>query len=182
MQACPAAAGSIQASDGVAAMVARVGIVRILVLIADRVVARRDGSTSMSLIQLIYTSASARGLDEVERARIVCRARVDNARLGISSVLVHVDGSFFQVLEGEVDVVDELFLRIAGDPRHVRVTEILREPITRRRFAGWCLGYADGFSGQRLPGPTVALRQRRQDALQDAGRRGRTTRHDCVYR
>lgn len=134
----------------------------------------------MNLIQIIYTSASAGGLDAVERGRILCRARVNNARLGISGMLVHVDGSFYQVLEGEVEAVDELFLRIAADPRHLRVTEILREPIARRRFAGWRMGFANGVSGWRLPG--IASRQRRQDSLQDAGRRGRTAGHDRVHR
>ncbi|MEQ8496099.1 MAG: BLUF domain-containing protein, partial [Gammaproteobacteria bacterium] len=91
----------------------------------------------MSLIHCIYASAATAPLDAAQRRELLRVARANNRRLGVTGILLYVDGSFFQVLEGEADVVDELFLRIAGDPRHANVTEIIRERIAQRAFPDW---------------------------------------------
>ncbi|MEQ8662676.1 MAG: BLUF domain-containing protein [Gammaproteobacteria bacterium] len=104
----------------------------------------------MSLIHCIYASAANGAFDAAARRELLQRARANNARLGVSGILLYVDGSFFQVLEGEADVVDELFLRIAGDTRHGNVTEIIREPIVRRAFPDWSMGFAAVTSAELL--------------------------------
>jgi hypothetical protein len=115
----------------------------------------------MSLIHLIYTSVGARDLGTRERGELVDRARANNAKLDITGMLVHVEHCFFQVLEGETEAIDETFLRIAGDPRHARVIEIVREPIARRDFEALALGYAEigraalGLHGSRERGPAA---------------------------
>ncbi len=96
----------------------------------------------MSLIHCIYASAASHGLDETARRGLLRQARANNGRLGITGMLLDVDDSFFQVLEGEHEVVDELFLRIAGDPRHGNLNELIREPIGCRAFPDWAMGYA----------------------------------------
>lgn len=58
-------------------------------------------------------------------------------------MLLYVDGSFFQVLEGSADAVDALFARIALDPRHRSVVTIIREPISQRAFGEWTMGFAN---------------------------------------
>lgn len=101
------------------------------------------GGPAMSLIHCIYCSAATAELGPEGRRELLDRARVNNARFGVTGMLLYVDGSYFQVLEGETEAVDELFLRIAGDPRHGGVTEIIREPIAARRFPDWSMGYAE---------------------------------------
>ncbi len=96
----------------------------------------------MSLIHCIYASAANHALDDAARRELLRVARSNNERLGITGMLLYVDDSFFQILEGEAEVVDELFLHIAGDPRHSNVTEIIREPVVRRAFPDWSMGYA----------------------------------------
>lgn len=96
----------------------------------------------MSLIHCIYASAATASLGPRALRALLSRARENNGRLEVTGVLLYVDGSFLQVLEGETEVVDELFLQIAGDPRHHNVTEIIREPIARRAFPDWSMGYA----------------------------------------
>jgi len=56
--------------------------------------------------------------------------------------LLYTKGSFFQVLEGEPAVVDATFDRITRDPRHDKITVIIREPIAERSFEDWSMGYA----------------------------------------
>ena len=95
-----------------------------------------------SLIHCIYASAEKREVGEFEMAAMLRQARRVNARLGITGVLVYAEGSFFQVLEGDACAVDGLFAKIAADPRHEKITQIIREPIHRRAFSDWTMGYS----------------------------------------
>lgn len=94
------------------------------------------------LIHLVYASTSSAQHSEEELARLLEVASHRNAQLGLTGMLLHLDGCFFQVLEGEAEAVDGLFARIASDPRHGNVTVIVREPIARRAFADWTMAYA----------------------------------------
>ena len=87
------------------------------------------------LIHLIYCSAAPRPLGREELAALLAGARLHNERHGITGMLLHVDGSFFQVLEGAPDDVERLFARISADPRHDHVTVIIREPVATRHSA-----------------------------------------------
>ena len=95
------------------------------------------------LIHLIYCSAAARSFGREELAALLGRARANNARLGITGMLLHIEGSFFQVLEGAPDAVDGLFDAIRRDARHRQLTVIIREPVAARTFGEWTMGYAD---------------------------------------
>lgn len=95
-----------------------------------------------SLIQLVYCSAATRPFDRDAFARLLSGAREHNGRIGVTGMLLFADGSFFQVLEGPPEVVDALFEHIRHDPRHERVTVIIREVIARRAFADWTMGFA----------------------------------------
>lgn len=78
-----------------------------------------------------------------EIVAILTHARTKNARLGVTGMLVHLDGSFFQVLEGAPDVLAELFATIAADPRHRSVVKLIEEPLEKRSFADWSMGYSE---------------------------------------
>jgi hypothetical protein len=58
-------------------------------------------------------------------------------------MLLYVDGSFIQVLEGEPDAVQETYTRILADSRHHQVYKLLDEPITVRDFPDWSMGLRD---------------------------------------
>ena len=102
----------------------------------------------MGLIHCIYASTATRALGPDEVGALLLAARTKNASQGLSGILLHVDGSFFQVLEGEAAAVDSIYQRIAADPRHNHVTIIIREPIPRRAFADWTMGFAEMASSQ----------------------------------
>ena len=42
----------------------------------------------------------------------------------------------------DAEAVDDLFRRIAQDPRHDQIVQIVREPIARRAFADWSMGFS----------------------------------------
>lgn len=100
------------------------------------------------LVHLVYASAARGQYGEEDLARLLETASRRNAELGLTGMLLHLEGSFFQVLEGEAEAVDAMFARIASDPRHGNVTVIVREPISRRAFAGWTMAYAALAAGE----------------------------------
>ncbi len=70
-------------------------------------------------------------------------ARSKNRGLEISGMLLHVEGSFLQVIEGKESALDALFTTISADPRHGNIVTIIRESIPRRAFTDWRMGFAD---------------------------------------
>lgn len=102
----------------------------------------------MGLIHCIYASTATQTFSADELQAVLSHARASNAANGLSGILLHVDGSFFQVLEGEAATVDAVYQRITDDPRHERVTIIIREPIARRAFAEWSMGFAEMAANQ----------------------------------
>jgi hypothetical protein len=72
------------------------------------------------------SQSASRAFDTEELAELHQVARDTNARLGLTGMLLHAEGSFFQVLEGQADVVDALYAKIECDQRHAQVTLIIR--------------------------------------------------------
>ncbi len=95
------------------------------------------------LIHLIYCSAAARPLSREELATLLSRARASNARLGITGMLLHSDGSFFQILEG-AGVRHRPPVR-GHTPRPAPQSDHAHHPRAagRRNFADWTMGVAD---------------------------------------
>lgn len=98
--------------------------------------------SAMSLIHCIYASTATPAFRPEQIPELLDRSRSRNLASSITGTLLFIDGSFFQVLEGEAAKVDALYELIARDPRHDRVTQIIREPIPRRSFGEWSMGFA----------------------------------------
>ncbi len=94
------------------------------------------------LNHLIYTSTATRVFDDQDLIELLLKARENNQRLGLTGMLLYTQGSFFQVLEGKPAALEELFQSISRDERHTSVTTIIREPIPKRSFGDWTMGYA----------------------------------------
>lgn len=99
------------------------------------------------LTQLIYSSTAQHPMTHREIEALLSQSRKNNARLGITGMLLYIDQSFFQVLEGENTAVEQLFSTIVEDPRHTKVTTIVHEAIKERAFPDWSMGYADIRAG-----------------------------------
>lgn len=98
-------------------------------------------SQTGDLHQLLYVSAARPGLSEAEVEAILASARSHNAAQGITGLLLCVDEAFLQVLEGPEAKVRALYARIGSDPRHHGVLCLVDEPVRRRDFPNWSMGY-----------------------------------------
>ncbi len=93
------------------------------------------------LIQHIYVSHAAPTFPEHEIPDLLKQCRPDNAKRGITGMLIYTGSAFLQVLEGERTNVNELFDRILRDRRHLRITSIMHEPLAARQFNDWTMDF-----------------------------------------
>jgi hypothetical protein len=94
----------------------------------------------MNLHRLIYSSHAHRSVNARVVTQIVNQARINNRALGITGVLFHIKGRFYQVLEGDKFFLQHLYLKICKDKRHDRLELLAFNAITRRAFSEWFMG------------------------------------------
>lgn len=95
----------------------------------------------MALIQLVYVSRATRPLSSEQLAALVYACVSRNAVDGLSGLLLHADGCFLQLLEGERSTLDRTFARIARDRRHTGITLLRRDALAQRQFDGWHMAF-----------------------------------------
>ena len=79
----------------------------------------KDALTAESINDLVEKSANA----NIERE--------------ISGILLHDDTHFFQILEGPIEKIEDLYKKILQDLRHTEVVLITLEPIPTRYTQNW---------------------------------------------
>lgn len=94
------------------------------------------------MIHLIYASVETQAFSSAQLTELLQKARVKNEDLHMTGMLLYSDGNFFQVLEGEPDSVDGMYQKLHLDKRHQQLTMIVREPIAKRYFADWSMGFS----------------------------------------
>jgi hypothetical protein len=90
------------------------------------------------LYQLVYCSRAAEGVDDTAVARIVAASQRHNPERGVTGLLVHGSGVFFQWIEGPRAEITHLMAILHADPRHhdiVMLTET--EELRERLFPAW---------------------------------------------
>jgi hypothetical protein len=92
------------------------------------------------LVRLLYASRAAAQMEQEALLAILRQSKSNNPAAGITGLLCYSGGIFMQVLEGGRAAVNQLYLKIATDPRHSDVVLLSYEEIGERRFAGWAMG------------------------------------------
>ena len=99
------------------------------------------------IYQLAYMSAARPGIRDAEVHDILRVSTVNNRRDGLSGMLLLVDGTFFQVLEGEKEMVEQAYRRIANDTRHSALLRVLKRDRDERSFPDWTMGFEKVLHG-----------------------------------
>jgi hypothetical protein len=92
---------------------------------------------SAPVYQLIYTSCPCESLTPPVLSELMALSRRNNAREGITGILLHTEGQFMQVVEGPRAAVDRLMERIHKDTRHEDVRIVMAHTVMRRDFGEW---------------------------------------------
>lgn len=104
--------------------------------------------------RIYYVSRFSKGLREKDLEEIYAASARNNPPRGINGFLVCLGDTFFQVLEGPDEAVDQLFFaKIRHDPRHRNVVCLKSEPgIEKRLFPDWHMKVFDlNAPGETLP-------------------------------
>ncbi|HVR76154.1 MAG TPA: BLUF domain-containing protein, partial [Planctomycetota bacterium] len=83
---------------------------------------------------LLYVSSAVKPFSQPALVKLLEKSHVNNAKRGITGMLLYKDGNFMQVLEGEEEAVRALYARIALDPRHRGLITLLQGPQAERQF------------------------------------------------
>lgn len=91
---------------------------------------------------IAYTSLAV-PMAGAELTALLEQARRFNAHIGVTGVLFHHAGRFFQYFEGGEDAVREVHARILASPKHHSLQVLLDAPQPERLFAGWYMGFCE---------------------------------------
>lgn len=97
----------------------------------------------MPLVRLIYASRAARLMGMREMVSLLDKAQQHNAARDITGMLAFNREGFLQVIEGGSEAVNDLYHRIAVDPRHHQMTLIGFGEVAERQFADWNMAALD---------------------------------------
>jgi hypothetical protein len=124
--------------------------------------------------QIMYSSQAAEPMTVTGLEEILTDARAGNEARNITGALVYVDGVFFQLLEGDKEVVRNVMASIACDSRHHSVKVFYEAEVDARAFESWSMAYLSPTAEQMstwagLPG-TATVEQLLVDVNRDPQR------------
>lgn len=93
------------------------------------------------MIRLLYTSKATFPSGQRADFDILDAAIKFNTDADITGYLIRTDNRYVQILEGPEATVDDLLERIKTDKRNKDLRVLLRDPITRRNFLDWSMGF-----------------------------------------
>lgn len=93
------------------------------------------------MFYLVYVSSATRPFSEADLSDLLETSRENNAKLGITGMLLYKDGNLMQVLEGEEELVRALYEKIGTDPRHDGAITLHQSFAQERQFPDWSMGF-----------------------------------------
>ena len=93
------------------------------------------------MIQISYISKATKAMSQDDLEEILRTSRENNARLGITGMLLYGNKTFVQILEGEEKAVNELVEKIKQDSRHADFQVLKKKTIDRREYADWSMDF-----------------------------------------
>jgi len=93
------------------------------------------------MIQISYISKATQAMSQDDLEEILRTSRENNARLGITGMLLYGNKTFVQILEGDEKTVNELVEKIKRDSRHADFQVLKKKTIDRREYADWSMDF-----------------------------------------
>jgi len=95
-----------------------------------------------NLFHIIYTSIGVKRFSDAELVDLLDTCLRNNKRLGITGMLLYDSQVFFQVIEGEREIILQMYEAIKADCRHRSVRAIVKEEIDAKEFFDWSMGFS----------------------------------------
>jgi len=104
----------------------------------------------VDLLAIAYLSTAVKWPTRSQLEILLLDARDFNERVGVTGALLLHDLTFFQYFEGPESAVQEVYARIKRSRLHHSIFELFNEPIERRHFSRWTMGFAEAQPGDLL--------------------------------
>lgn len=101
--------------------------------------------------QIIYISTARPGITQADVDAVLTSSRANNARDGITGLLISDGTRFLQALEGQRKLVETAYDRIRRDARHRAAVILSSKDISDRQFGSWDMAFG-GFGKIRDEG------------------------------
>ncbi|MCK8522202.1 BLUF domain-containing protein [Aquimarina sp. D1M17] len=82
-----------------------------------------------------YVSTINPQVSDMNVTELMDHVKHRNTDLEITGILIYSEGNFFQVLEGEKDIIHSIFNKIKNDTRHYNIIKILDKEIEDHSFS-----------------------------------------------
>lgn len=101
------------------------------------------------IFYLVYSSEERESFDEENIKSLLNQSRDFNLQNNITGVLLYVNGQkltkskgkFMQLLEGDEELIRELYKRIENDERHQSIVLLQAGRYDKRCFSKWSMGF-----------------------------------------
>lgn len=84
-----------------------------------------------------YVSTAQIDLQDQGVNEIMNQTNLFNKLEDISGILLYNERNFFQLIEGEQNIIQELYAKISRDPRHSNIIKFLEKPVNKPPFDGY---------------------------------------------
>jgi hypothetical protein len=92
-------------------------------------------------MQIVYVSTAHPDTSVKEITDILRTAREANVEKQVTGCLLYHNKQFAQIIEGEESIVNELFLIILKDRRHIDVKLLVKRETESRVFSNWSMAF-----------------------------------------
>lgn len=93
------------------------------------------------MIQIAYMSTATQPMTTEQLIDLLQQSFKNNTASGVTGMMLYGNATFLQALEGEEQVVDELYQKIAKDQRHASIVFLHRKTIERRQYSDWTMAF-----------------------------------------
>lgn len=100
---------------------------------------------------LIYLSSSVKPMNHDQLSTLLQQCRDNNQKNGITGMLLYQNGTFMQMIEGDKQVILDLYDDIRKDDRHTGIHKVLAGDIEERNFEDWSMGFFNMDKAGDLP-------------------------------
>jgi hypothetical protein len=91
--------------------------------------------------RIIYCSQATIDFSPDELVALLELARRENAKSGLTGMLLYCSQSFLQVLEGDPSALEATYARIVLDARHTNLRLLMNTEVSAPLFPDWTMGF-----------------------------------------
>lgn len=86
---------------------------------------------------ICYVSTASKDTNPEDIRKLLDSTAQYNNAHDIRGILLYAEGNYFQILEGEKKLVEEIFSDIQKDPRHQNIIQVVGKDIKQGAFDGY---------------------------------------------